>query len=129
MAKKIESRDYNARIAAIVFAELNKSFVKYEDTLGGMLICEISPDDHRLVYPDGWYPAKGYLRNKHFSSSGLYGEVPLCRPDGSMWSTVAQTPDEMELLTAIIWFNFPLGALTLREVFFFYLFVEKTLKI
>ena len=103
MAKKIESRDYNAKIAAIVFAELNKSFVKYEHTQCGMLlICKISPDDDRLVYPDGWYPAKGYLRNKHFSSSGLYGETPLCKPDGSMWSTVAQTPDEMELLTAII---------------------------
>ena len=37
---------------------------------------ETDDDPSKMIFPKGWYTAKGYLRNKHMSS-GIYTEIPL----------------------------------------------------
>ena len=48
-----------------------------------------------LVYPEGWYYAKGTFRNKHTSSNGMYSEVMMFHKDGRRWdATYCTLPDD-----------------------------------
>ena len=49
-----------------------------------IIITDTAPKD--LIYPEGWYYAKGCFRNKHTSSSGLYSEVSMQNRLGVCWS-------------------------------------------
>ena len=45
---------------------------------------ETDDDPSKMIFPKGWYTAKGHLRNKHMSS-GIYTEIPLFNNLGNMW--------------------------------------------
>ena len=90
MAKTVKTADLSGYLAARLFEALNPD-VEYliEDPFNlsnynGLIVTDVDPE--RLVYPEGWYYAKGCLRNKHNSSTGLYEEIPMCRYDGSPWA-------------------------------------------
>lgn len=89
MERTIKTADLPGRIAAKLFATINKdSMVIFlnrdpfvEGTHGGpVLICSTNPKE--LVYPEGWYFAKGHFRNKGNSTTGIYSEVPFYRSGG-----------------------------------------------
>ena len=83
--------DLNKKIAATVFEMLNKGKVhlKPKDMFGQMLIVsDIEPKN--LIYPEGWYYAKGNFRNKHTSSTGLYEEIPVVKSNGDSWREIAR---------------------------------------
>ena len=50
------------------------------------IVTDREPAD--LVYPDGWYYAKGNFRNKHNSSTGFYSEVPMYNEKGVRWDNL-----------------------------------------
>lgn len=84
MAKTIKSCDFNLGIAVKVFEMLNSG--KVQKKILGMntvLVTDVEPKD--LVYPEGWYYAKGSFRNKHTSTTGLYEEIKMCKSDSSFW--------------------------------------------
>ena len=58
-------------------------------TGGGVLIIT-DLDPNRLVYPEGWYYAKGHLRNKHTSTTGLYSEVAMVNSAYQPWGARIQ---------------------------------------
>ena len=48
-----------------------------------------------LVYPEGWYYAKGTFRNKHTSSNGRYSEIRMFHRNGREWDeTYCTLPDD-----------------------------------
>ena len=87
MAKVVKMCDMPVQIAVKVFEALNYGKVKAGMNL--IYPCEISiitntePKD--LVYPEGWYYAKGAFRNKHTSTTGKYYEVNMWTEDGAHW--------------------------------------------
>ena len=84
-AKTVKMCDVSKEIAADVFSKLNKGKIIIEESCGKMRICtETEPKD--LVYPEGWYYAKGTFRNKHNSTTGIYEEIPMCRSSKEPWS-------------------------------------------
>ena len=48
---------------------------------------DVEPRD--LIYPDGWYYAKGTFRNKHTSTTGIYEEVSMLTRAGESWASKA----------------------------------------
>ena len=92
MAKVVKMCDMNANIAAKVFEMLNYGHVKIVGVRGsinlhGCIQSDIEPK--LLTYPEGWYYAKGCFRNKHMSTTGVYQEVRMIKPDGSDWKDTA----------------------------------------
>ena len=90
MPKMVRSADLPVQLAAKVFAALNPESVVYvrldpfgSPNVSGTLVSYEDPND--LVYPEGWYFAKGEFRNKHNSSDGFYHTVPMHRPGGKFW--------------------------------------------
>ena len=79
MAKTVKMCDMSGEVAAKVFQMLNYEEVKLvEDDCsdcGVTIITDVQPRD--LVYPEGWYYAKGRFSNKHNSTTGMYWEVPM----------------------------------------------------
>ena len=74
--KTVKTCDLTGDIAAKLFVELNPGdlcFTKQRRTK--VLISKKAPQ--YLVYPEGWYFAKGAFRNKHYSTTGIYEEIPL----------------------------------------------------
>ena len=91
------SADISASHAAHSFENLNNGRVSYSPNYygnnNGAIITDINPAD--LKYPDGWYYAKGALRNKHNTTNGIYEEISMIRPDGTPWPstfTAGNTP-------------------------------------
>ena len=82
--KVIKSCDLTGPIAGKLFAMLNAAYV-YTAKCGNekVLVSKVHPDE--LIYPEGWYYAKGAFRNKHNSTTGLYDEIPILKEDGSSW--------------------------------------------
>ena len=76
-------------IAARVFKMLNEHDVqlKEDGSMGTVIITDIEPKD--LFYPEGWYYAKGSLRNKHTSTTGLYEEILMLKSNGNWWEDTA----------------------------------------
>lgn len=91
MAKTIKMADMTGEIAAKVFEMLNDGKVKITNSsiLEGMfyIVTAVEPKD--LFYPEGWYYAKGFFRNKHNSSNGVYHEIEMIKPTGESWKRVA----------------------------------------
>ena len=90
MAKTVKSSDYPVSIALKVFYMLNHETIQItkDSTLQALIVTDTEPKD--LVYPEGWYYAKGSFRNKHMSSNGIYSEVLMMKSDGSFWGDEAK---------------------------------------
>lgn len=50
-------------------------------------IMKTSYDPANMVFPNGWYFAKGSVRNKHHSTTGFYDEVPVMDGNSELWQT------------------------------------------
>lgn len=57
--------------------------VKPETSFGLELVSKKEPID--LLYPEGWYYAKGCFRNKHNTTNGIYEEAVMLKPNGDPW--------------------------------------------
>lgn len=103
MARKIKANNLSGKVAARLFADLNKDYVEFVeyDFKAPVLKCQIDPNDMRLIYPDGWYFGKGTFRNKHQSDSGLYEEIAMVNGD-NQWQSECHTPSEMEEVTVVL---------------------------
>lgn len=85
--KVVKSCDYSAAIAAKVFSMLNDGVVYVRSEPDGYSFTITTDTDPReLVYPEGWYFAKGALRNKHNSTTGSYSEIPIVNSFNEEWS-------------------------------------------
>jgi hypothetical protein len=90
MAEIVKMCDMSKDIASMVFKLLNGSKVHLKDTnscVGTIIVTDVEPK--HLVYPEGWYYAKGYFRNKHTSTTGFYEEVLMTKSNGKNWSETA----------------------------------------
>ena len=84
MVKVVKMCDMPSYVAAMVFEALNPKTVRAD--IGGdepIIITNTEPKD--LIYPEGWYYAKGCFRNKHTSTTGDYYEVGMTMADGTQW--------------------------------------------
>lgn len=88
MAKTIKMCDLSRDVAAKLFVLLNPGKVKY-GTLGSdfVIITDVEPKD--LVYPEGWYYAKGRYTNKRNSSTGMYSTLDMVTSNGQFWEDYA----------------------------------------
>lgn len=89
MATTVKMCDMSKYIAATVFEMLNYGNVHLKDIkfIGTIIVTDIEPK--KLVYPEGWYYAKGSLRNKHTSTTGMYEEIPMVKSNGDSWEEIA----------------------------------------
>jgi len=84
----IKMCDVDVSVAAKALKELNKRKVllvkerPFDDRIT-VILAKVHPK--KLIYPEGWYYAKGMFRNKHNSSTGLYQEIPMEKPRGGIW--------------------------------------------
>ena len=84
--------DMPKEIAVDVFKKLNNGKIQlkvnpfscYDDLI---IVTDCEPRD--LVYPEVWYYAKGCLRNKHISTTGMYEEVRMIDSSGESWASKA----------------------------------------
>ena len=90
MARSIKSCDFPVAIAVRVFKMLNNNYVEIllDEQLKLAIITDVEPKE--LIYPEGWYFAKGYFRNKHTSSTGIYDEIPMMKKDGTLWGDLVK---------------------------------------
>lgn len=89
-AKVVKMCDMKASIAMKVFQMLNPEKVTLKEHLrcdGIYIYTDTEPKD--LIYPEGWYYAKGAFRNKHQSTTGLYSEVLMFKNNGELWEEYA----------------------------------------
>ena len=86
MARVIKMCDMPVAIAVRVFESLNPEKVKVNVnplTDSATITTDTEPKD--LVYPEGWYYAKGCFRNKHTSTTGLYSEIEMLTKSNIGW--------------------------------------------
>lgn len=89
MAKTIKMCDMSKEIAAKVFQCLNGDNVQLKKTnVGTIIVTDVEPMD--LVYPEGWYYAKGNFRNKGTSTTGVYEEIYMEKSNGVAWEDIAK---------------------------------------
>lgn len=89
MATTVKMCDMRSDIAVQVFIMLNGDKVRLIKPNGFhrlTLVTDTEPKD--LIYPEGWYYAKGSFRNKHMSTTGLYEEVPMRTSNGKFWDDI-----------------------------------------
>lgn len=88
MTKMVKMCDMSKEIAVEVFKRINGDKVQVKNTcFGPIIVTDTEPKD--LIYPEGWYYAKGCFRNKHTSTTFLYSEVRMERPNGESWRNIA----------------------------------------
>ena len=89
MATTVKMCNMSKAIAATVFKMLNGHDVQLKEhgPMGTVIVTDIEPKD--LVYPEGWYYAKGSLRNKNTSTTGIYEEVTMLKSNGNCWKDTA----------------------------------------
>ena len=95
-ATTIKSADFPREVALTVFELLNvdndgNHHVKVIRPGDGYCVRHRIITDHEpadLIYPEGWYYAKGNFRNKHTSSTGFYSETPIYNEDGIRWDKI-----------------------------------------
>lgn len=90
MAKTVKMCDMSECIAIEVFRMLNPGKISIERKQTypyTTIVTDVEPKD--LIYPEGWYYAKGTFRNKHTSSTGAYWEVYMKKSNGDFWSDFA----------------------------------------
>lgn len=91
MAHTVKPADFSIRLAAKILAALNPETVIYTRLdpfdachgANGTLVSYVDPNE--LIYPEGWYFAKGEFRNKHNSTTGIYDSMPIHQPRGLLW--------------------------------------------
>ena len=86
-AKVVKMCDMPVTIATRVFEMLNPGNVQLRKNnafFRTIIVTDIEPKN--LIYPEGWYYAKGRFRNKHTSSTGAYSEVIMRKSDGTLWA-------------------------------------------
>ena len=91
MAKTVKMCDMSEDIAVEIFRMLNPRKISVErnqEHLGKVIVTDVEPKD--LIYPEGWYYAKGTFRNKHTSSTGVYSEVYMKKSNGDFWMDIAK---------------------------------------
>src|SRR5690625_4445985 len=88
-AKTVKMCDLPGELAAKVFIGLNPNKIKLIQTpyMGVVLATDCEPKN--LIYPDGWYYAKGTFRNKDFSSTLMDEEIRQLMSDGTPCSSKA----------------------------------------
>ena len=86
----MKSCDYPMEIAGRVFEMLNFEKVKFVWTPGSYMYISTDEEPKNLVYPEGWYYAKGMFRNKHNSTNGEYSEIPMVTSNGFDWGDSAR---------------------------------------
>lgn len=90
MATTVKMCDMNKGIAVKVFQMLNGKNVSLKKTFGyfgTIIVTDVEPMN--LIYPEGWYYAKGCLRNKHTSTTGIYSEIRMEKSNGEGWDETA----------------------------------------
>ena len=88
--KTVKMCDMDAGIAQKVFQMLNPNkIVLAEDYCFGVCIYT-DTEPKFLIYPEGWYYAKGTFRNKHNSTTGMYYEVKMFKTSGESWEGSAK---------------------------------------
>ena len=88
MAEVVKSCNYRGNVAVKVFEMINPGVHYQKDEYGNfVIVTDIQPSN--LVYPEGWYYAKGTFRNKHQSTTGLYDEILMMTSDGEFWKDKA----------------------------------------
>lgn len=88
--RTVKCCDLDGDIAAQLFALLNPKVVTIDWSEGdAVIITDAEPD--QLTYPEGWYYAKGCLRNKHTSTTGLYSEVAMVNSAYQPWGAYIQS--------------------------------------
>ena len=90
MAKTVKMCDMPVTIAIQVFERLNSGNVmirKNNVYFCTVIVTDVEPKN--LIYPEGWYYAKGRFRNKHTSTTGAYSEVVMKKSDGTPWGELA----------------------------------------
>ena len=89
-AEVVKMCDMSKGIALKVFKMLNpeKVTVKKHVRCGICIYTYTEPKD--LIYPEGWYYAKGTFRNKHQSTTGIYCEVMMFKNNGEWWEGSAK---------------------------------------
>ena len=82
--------DMPVEISVRVFKSLNGDNIQLKEHsfFRNIIVTDIEPKD--LIYPEGWYYAKGYFENKYTSSTGIYRKVPMRKLDGTDWGDVAK---------------------------------------
>ena len=89
--KEVKMCDMSVRIAARVFKMLNPNNVHLKEKDSPRRECIVTDvEPKNLVYPEGWYYAKGSFRNKHTCTSGMYEELDMVKSDGSSWRADAK---------------------------------------
>lgn len=92
MAETVKMCDMNIAISTKVFEMLNlgKVHVKRPGEnfcTNYIIVTDVEPKD--LIYPEGWYYAKGNFRNKHMSTTGIYQEAYMMTSSGKRWTNLA----------------------------------------
>ena len=89
-AKTVKMCDMSEGIAQKVFEMLNPGeiTIKKNPWFGICIYTDTEPKD--LWYPEGWYYAKGFFRNKHLSTTGRYYEVRMFKNSGESWGYTAK---------------------------------------
>lgn len=97
MAKMVKMCDMNSDIAVLVLQMLNPGKVSVKmkaPDIGGVATIATTVEPKDLVYPEGWYYAKGRFTNKHNSTTGVYYAVLMYNAKtGEAWDLPYCTAD------------------------------------
>ena len=90
--KNVKMCDMPISVAVKVFSMLNEGKVKVKVPgenfcTSYIIVTDVEPKD--LIYPEGWYYAKGAFRNKHLSTTGFYEEAKMLTSNGEPWGICA----------------------------------------
>lgn len=89
MAATVKMCDMSINVAIKVFEMLNPGRVKEKTLKNGVKVIGTDVEPKELVYPEGWYYAKGYFTNKHNTTTGLYEvEVMIKSSNGELWKNL-----------------------------------------
>ena len=85
-ARVIKMCDMPIEVALKVFTMLNSGKVR---VIGNRFFVITDEEPKNLVFPEGWYYAKGSFRNKHKSTTGMYEEAMMKKSSGEFWKNSA----------------------------------------
>ena len=90
-ARVIKMCDMPIEVALKVFTMLNSGKVRVTDSrvIGNRFFVITDEEPKNLVFPEGWYYAKGSFRNKHKSTTGMYEEAMMKKSSGEFWKNWA----------------------------------------
>ena len=92
MAKTVKMCDIDVNIAARVFEMLNPGQVRsFASSKWPSSWCYIQTDTEprKLIYPEGWYYARGYFTNRRTTTCETHQKIKMMRSDGVSWAKKA----------------------------------------